>query len=302
MCDDGRLSYKYLNAPRAAGRAPRAGARPAARRRSPAATQAAAAELRPHAAAGTLAALLSPVASLEDLLAAAAVARDGLGLREVFVGGRPDGRQDDFLKRADENPNRKGLELVAAGLRARPAPLRRAAGGHRGGPGEGGLGGGRRAPRPGRRPRLRPAGGLRAARPSTRASSRRRPPCSCRPRRTASRTAPSSTSRGGAQRFELAYWPRGASAPHWSLASGLGRGARPARAARPAPGRPGGSWAPASARRSPASPGTACPPPPARRSLVPLPSGTVDGRLPGYRERVPSTGSGDTRLDLLQTP
>jgi NADH-quinone oxidoreductase subunit G len=66
--------------------------------------------------------LLSPLASLEDLLAAATVAKEALGVAEVFVGGRRDGWQDDFLKRADENPNRKGLELVAQalGLAVRP--------------------------------------------------------------------------------------------------------------------------------------------------------------------------------------
>ena len=37
-----------------------------------------------------------------------------------------------------------------------------------------------------------------------------------------------------------------------------------------------------------------------RRGLVPLAAGTVDGRLPGYRERVPSDATGDTRMDLLK--
>jgi NADH-quinone oxidoreductase subunit G len=32
------------------------------------------------------------------------------------MGGRPDGWQDDFLKRADENPNRRGLGLAAQGF------------------------------------------------------------------------------------------------------------------------------------------------------------------------------------------
>ena len=121
MCDDGRLSYKYLNAPRVLAASEGRGE---ARREVPlaAAVKAAAAALRPHAADGGLALLLSPVASLEDLLVAAAVATEGLGLAEAFVGGRADGVEDEFLKRADENPNRKGLEMVAQafGLLLRP--------------------------------------------------------------------------------------------------------------------------------------------------------------------------------------
>jgi len=66
---------------------------------------------------------------VEDLIAVllmagltAASTGTGLSASEVFVGGRADGWQDDFLKRADENPNRKGLELVAQalGLALRP--------------------------------------------------------------------------------------------------------------------------------------------------------------------------------------
>ena len=36
-----------------------------------------------------------------------------------------------------------------------------------------------------------------------------------------------------------------------------------------------------------------------RRGLVPLAAGTVDGRLPGYRERVPTNEAGDVRIDIL---
>src|SRR5512133_698710 len=90
MCDDGRVSYKYLNRDRVL--TVREG-RGAAGRDAPAsaAIAAAAAALKAHAAGGSLAALFSPVASLEDLLVAATVATQALGLREVYVGGRPDG-------------------------------------------------------------------------------------------------------------------------------------------------------------------------------------------------------------------
>src|SRR5512144_3080677 len=91
MCDDGRLTYKVLNQERVLvakegrGAAARVLAREAAARK-------AAEALAPHAQAGTLAVLVSPVASLEDLLAAARVAKEGLGQTELFLGGRPDGR------------------------------------------------------------------------------------------------------------------------------------------------------------------------------------------------------------------
>src|SRR5512142_988593 len=119
MCDDGRLSYKYLNQDRVL-RA-QLGRGGAAADRGAAVAEAARA-LRAVAERKGLALLLSPVASLEDLMAAARVATEGLGLAEAYVGGRPDGSQDDFLKRADENPNRRGLELVARafGLALRP--------------------------------------------------------------------------------------------------------------------------------------------------------------------------------------
>jgi NADH-quinone oxidoreductase subunit G len=117
MCDDGRLSYKALNQDRvlqarALQKAPG----------SVLAAQASARALDAHAKAGTLGVLLSPVASLEDLLAAACVAKETFGLAEVYVGGRKDGWSDDLLKKADENPNRKGLELAAQafGLAVKP--------------------------------------------------------------------------------------------------------------------------------------------------------------------------------------
>jgi hypothetical protein len=68
--------------------------------------------------AGTqgLAVLASPVASNEDLLASLAFARDALGIRSVYVGGRAEGKADHLLMTADKNPNRRGLEWIARGL------------------------------------------------------------------------------------------------------------------------------------------------------------------------------------------
>ncbi|HLE43294.1 MAG TPA: 2Fe-2S iron-sulfur cluster-binding protein, partial [Methylomirabilota bacterium] len=121
MCDDGRLSYRYLNQGRVLVAREGRGAAAATLGRGPAAERAAAV-LSAHARAGELGLLLSPVASLEDLLVACAVAREAFGVTEAYLGGRPDGWQDDLLKRADQNPNRRGLELAtkAFGLAVRP--------------------------------------------------------------------------------------------------------------------------------------------------------------------------------------
>jgi NADH-quinone oxidoreductase subunit G len=61
----------------------------------------------------SLAVMVSPVASNEDLLATFAMVRDGLKLKSVYAGGRPDGEADFLLMTADKNPNRKGLEAIA---------------------------------------------------------------------------------------------------------------------------------------------------------------------------------------------
>ncbi|HET9554116.1 MAG TPA: 2Fe-2S iron-sulfur cluster-binding protein [Anaeromyxobacteraceae bacterium] len=115
MCDQGRSTYKAFNA----GRVLQARVGAAA---SPREAALAAAGQALAAARGGVAVLLSPAASLEELLAACHVAKEGLGAAEVFAGGKPEGWHDDFLKRADENPNRKGLELAAQayGLAVRP--------------------------------------------------------------------------------------------------------------------------------------------------------------------------------------
>jgi len=295
MCDEGRLSYKQFNDRRLLeARLGRAPGRKATRAQ---AVAEAGQVLRAHAGQGTLALLASPVASLEDLLVAALVARDGLKLSEVYVGGRPDGWQDDFLKRADENPNRRGLELVARafGFAMKPAvDLARAVeagtvraiwsvGTELADPDlaatlagvealvaqattEGGL-----------------AQGATVALPAS--------------------PAPESDGtfvnfEGRAQRFEAAYWPRGEARPHWSLAGELGRAlgltTRWATARevfedlgrRVADHLGGYRW-------------DSLPSIDRRKSLVPLAAGTVDGRLPGYRERMPLDRSGNVEWDRL---
>ncbi len=121
MCDQGRLSYKHLNQNRVlsasvgrrATQAPGT-ARPEITRVE--ATKAAAQQLKPLANSAQLAVLASPLCSNEDLLAGLSFAKDTLGVKHVYVGGRPQGAADHYLMTADKNPNRKGLELIAKGL------------------------------------------------------------------------------------------------------------------------------------------------------------------------------------------
>jgi NADH-quinone oxidoreductase subunit G len=294
MCDDGRVSYKYLNGDRVLvareGRGVQA-------REAGVEQAAAAAAAALKNAGGAVAALLSPVASLEDLLVAALVATEGLGLREVYVGGRPDGWQDEFLKRADENPNRKGLEVVAKafGLAVRPfGELLKAM--------EGG--------------RVKAVWAVGAEVPDAAAVGAFGALATfvCQAynashlAREATVLLPAAPHpemdgtfvnfEGRAQRFELAYWPRGAARPHWALAAELSRALGLAwrfQSARDVFQQLGARLGDAlGAFTWDSLPSTA-----KRRGLVPLAAGTVDGRLPGYRERVPADEAGDTRVDLL---
>jgi NADH-quinone oxidoreductase subunit G len=121
MCDQGRLSYKSLNLGRvlvaSVGRRATLAkdtAQPALTRVE--AAKAAAQALQPFQGTAKLAVLASPLLSNEDLLAGLSFAKASLGIKDVYVGGRPQGDADHFLMTADKNPNRKGLELIAQGL------------------------------------------------------------------------------------------------------------------------------------------------------------------------------------------
>lgn len=110
MSDTGRLSYKTINKHRVLtsweGRGDKA-----AELTKADALHRAADLLKKNL--GSTAVLASPVASNEDLLAGLAFARDVLKVKSIYVGGRADGIADNFLRTADKNPNRKGLELIA---------------------------------------------------------------------------------------------------------------------------------------------------------------------------------------------
>ncbi len=62
-----------------------------------------------------LAFVVSPQASCEDLYLAKRFA-EALGTDKLYMGGLPSGDSDDFLIRADKNPNRRGVEIVFGGL------------------------------------------------------------------------------------------------------------------------------------------------------------------------------------------
>jgi NADH-quinone oxidoreductase subunit G len=298
MCDHGRLTYKPLNQGRVLVPREGRGAQGAVVSRAVAVERAAKA-LERHARAGTLGVLLSPAASLEDLLAAATVAKDALGVSEAYVGGRPDGWQDDFLKRADENPNRKGLELVAAavGLALRPfADLGAAVSS---GKIRGVWAVGAETPDPVGTVRIQAAEDLVVQAvndgPLAQHATILLP------------AAPHSEMdgtfvnfEGRAQRFELAYFPRGESRPHWSLAQDLGKelglaqrfanGREVFAALGPKLGAALGDF------RWDSLPSAG-----KRFGLVPLAAGTVDGRLAGNRDRLPPEHGEDYRRVVART-
>jgi NADH-quinone oxidoreductase subunit G len=295
MCDEGRLSYKSYNDGRVLE--PRVGKGKATRA---AAVAEAARVLRAHSGAGTLAFLASPTASLEDLLAAALVARDGLGLSEVFVGGRPDGWHDDFLRRADQNPNRAGLDLVARAFGLAVRPVADLAAAVAAGKVKGVWAVGAELPDPALAAALGRAEALVVQAVNEgplSAAATVLLPASAVPESDG--TFVNFEKRP--QRFEMAYWPRGESLPHWGLAGELGRALglssrwASARALFEDLGRrvagdlPGYDW-------------NSLPSVDRRKGLIPLAAGTVDGRLPGHRERVPLDGNGNVEWSRLPNP
>ncbi|HEY6098996.1 MAG TPA: 2Fe-2S iron-sulfur cluster-binding protein, partial [Anaeromyxobacter sp.] len=292
MCDEGRLTYKPLNQERVlvAREGRGAAARPANRA---AAVASAAKVLDAHAKAGTLGVLLSPVASLEDLLVAAVVAKEALGQTRVFAGGRPDGRQDDFLKRADQNPNRRGLEIVAQALGLAVAPVADLAQAVASGEVKAVWAVGTETPDQVVAAKLEAAEALVVQAYNDGILARHA--TVLLPAAPHSEMDGTFVNFGGrAQRFELAYFPRGESRPHWSLAADLGREL-------------GLTWRFASARevflalgeRLGGALGTfqwdALASTGKRFGIVPLAAGTVDGRLAGNRDRVPAETTEDYR-------
>jgi NADH-quinone oxidoreductase subunit G len=298
MCDDGRLTYKPLNQGRVL-KARQGRAAQGAEVDPEAAVAAAAQALSRQAKAGTLGVLLSPVASLEDLLAAATVAKDVLGAKEVFVGGRADGWQDDFLKRADQNPNRKGLELVAQalGLAVRTAVDLGAAVAAGKVKGVWAVGA--------ELPDAVVAAKIAAAEDLVVQATNDGPLAAA-----ATVLLPAAPHaemdgtfvnfEGKAQRFEMAYFPRGQARPHWAIAAaiatalGTSLAFASGREAFAALGPKLGSALGDFKWDSLASIGK-------RFGIVPLAAGTVDGRLAPNRDRTPVETGEDYRRAMART-
>ncbi len=298
MCDDGRLGYKPLNQDRILAAREGRGAHG-----QPIGAKVAAGKvariLDPHAKAGTLGVLLSPSASLEDLLAAATVAKEALGAKEVYAGGRPGGREDDFLKRADENPNRKGLELVAQALGLAVRPFADLAGAVSAG-------------------EVKAVWAIGAETPDAAATAKLEALEALVVQATndgplaklATLLLPASPHsemdgtfvnfEGRAQRFEMAYFPRGESRPHWSVVQDVAASL-------------GLAWRFAGGRDVFAALGPrlggalgdfrwdSLPSVGKRFGIVPLAAGTVDGRLAGNRDRVPAETGEDYRRVMART-
>jgi len=117
MCDDGRLTYHRFNESRV-NRAAQGGQAVA----MSAALRSAAEKLGPHLKTANLAVVVSPQLSNEDLLMVLLFAKDGLGATSIYESGFADGDEDALLIKADKNPNRKGLALIAKafGLSVKP--------------------------------------------------------------------------------------------------------------------------------------------------------------------------------------
>jgi NADH-quinone oxidoreductase subunit G len=128
MCDDGRLTVNGLNENRLLSASTGRGTNRKSSVPLPSAVKLAAEKLAPYlGSAGKtpspgLAVLVSPQLSVEDLLMALHLAREGFGLHHVYAGGLPDGDEDALLIKADKNPNRQGLAWVAKafGLAVQP--------------------------------------------------------------------------------------------------------------------------------------------------------------------------------------
>ena len=287
MCDQGRLTYKPYNTDRVLKARLGRGAEGQAAGREAAVTAAAAA-LAAARGQGGVALLVSPLASLEDLLAACAVASEGLGVKEVYLGGRPDGWHDDFLKQADENPNRRGVELAAQafGLVVKPFAELVAAAGAGAVKAVWAIGA-----------ELPAAAGALASLATlvVQASNGGALAAAATVLLPASPVAESDGTfvnfEGRAQRFEAAWHPRGEARPHADLAAALGRALglkAPWRSNREV-------WLALSPRLAGVTSWDfkwdSLPSAGRRRGFVPLAAGTVDGRLPGQRERLAPEGA-----------
>ncbi|MGE5047003.1 MAG: 2Fe-2S iron-sulfur cluster-binding protein [Deltaproteobacteria bacterium] len=111
MCDEGRLTYHATNEQRVEWA--RIGQGNTAESVGPRLALEKAVELfRPLQGQGGVGVYVAAQCTNEEAVAAFQLGAH-LGAQRYFTGGLPDGDQDDFLIRADKNPNRNGVRLVA---------------------------------------------------------------------------------------------------------------------------------------------------------------------------------------------
>jgi NADH-quinone oxidoreductase subunit G len=110
MCDEGRYGYKFHDLNRITGPLKRAGAKVEESHWETVLPEVA---KQIQLAKGKIAVLLSPQMSNEEMFLAKKLFKDELKLSNVLlVKPNKDGYQDEFLIRADKNPNSKGAELL----------------------------------------------------------------------------------------------------------------------------------------------------------------------------------------------
>src|SRR5439155_4134260 len=111
MCDEGRLTHHPVNDNRVEWA--RQGRGDAAESVGPRlAVERAVELLKPLAGKGGIGVYISAQSTLEEAAAALLLGKE-LGAERYFLGGKPAGDSDDFLIRADKNPNTRGVKLAA---------------------------------------------------------------------------------------------------------------------------------------------------------------------------------------------
>ncbi|MFL5359732.1 MAG: 2Fe-2S iron-sulfur cluster-binding protein [Myxococcales bacterium] len=117
MCDEGRLTYHEVNEGRVEWA--REGRGEAAQNVGPrVAVEHAVERIRPLMGKGGVAMYLSAQCTNEEVATALLLGRE-IGVTRYLTGGKPPGDSDDFLIRADKNPNARGVRLVAEAFGAK---------------------------------------------------------------------------------------------------------------------------------------------------------------------------------------
>ena len=110
MCDEGRLTYKEVHQDRLLH--PMSNG---ARVNWHEIANTAASKLK-RVNNDEMAVVLSPQASCEDIYLAKRFFAEALDVDRFYLGGKSSGYEDDFLIKADKNPNRNGVDAVLGGL------------------------------------------------------------------------------------------------------------------------------------------------------------------------------------------